>query len=309
MEKKGITIALIAYLAFTISDAGSKLLDGKINAFEIAFLGGVIAAPAIPLMRKPHESYLNIFGFSDFKIWLIRAVCVALCTFFSVVAFTRLPMTEAMALLFLLPFFVNLIALIFLHEKISFAKWVALIIGFIGTVIILRPGIRPLGVGHLAALAGAFCTGASWAVFRATNKKKGGLVTKPSRLSLYSASVVGPIVIDGAMTWNSWVTPTALQWFYLLIYGLFAAWGQIMMMIAAEYAEANTIALPQYSQMVWTVIFSYLVFHQPVDFISFVGIAVIFLSGYLTWRSGRKLVTAPLPPIANQIEKTLEAEE
>ncbi|AEI38464.1 MAG: DMT family transporter [Zymomonas mobilis subsp. pomaceae] len=309
MEKKGIILALWSYLLFTISDAGSKLLEGQVDPFEAAFMAGLMGTVAIPFVRKPHESYINVFGFSHFFIWLVRAVSVALCTFLCVVAFTKLSMPEAMALLFLLPLFVNIIALVFLNEKVSLSKWIALIIGFIGTLVVLRPESRPFGIGHLAAIGGAFCTGTSWAVFRATDKKKGGLVTKPSRLSLYGAGVIGPIIIDGILMLPHWTIPTPIQWVYLSIYGFLAAAGQLLMMIAAEYAEANTIALPQYSQMIWTVIFSYVIFHQPIDNIAFLGIGIILLSGYLTWRSGRSLVKAPLPPIAHQIQKTLEASE
>jgi S-adenosylmethionine uptake transporter len=85
----------------------------------------------------------------------------------------------------------------------------------------------------------------------------------------------------------SWITPDLLQIAYLLVYGLLMALGQVLIMLAVQYAPASQIAVPQYSQMIWALMFSYLVFHQPVDAMSFLGIGLIIVAGLLTWARER----------------------
>ena len=70
---------------------------------------------------------------------------------------------------------------------------------------------------------------------------------------------------------------------FLFGYGFLAALGQLLMMMATARAPANRVALPQYSQMIWAVAFSYFLFHQPLDGWTFVGIVVVTLSGMLGW--------------------------
>ncbi|RZJ83066.1 MAG: hypothetical protein EOO64_06800 [Massilia sp.] len=107
------------------------------------------------------------------------------------------------------------------------------------------------------------------------------------RISLFGAGLLGALVLNGILMLPSWITPDLLQIAYLLVYGLLMALGQVLIMLAVQYAPASQIAVPQYSQMIWALMFSYLVFHQPVDAMSFLGIGLIIVAGLLTWARER----------------------
>lgn len=273
----GMALAFGAYALFSISDAFSKLLAGSLNPFEVAFSSGVFGLLLLPFVRKPHESYLDVFRPRLRGTWVLRAVCVFVATAASVKAFMLLSMPEALALMFLMPLFVTILSVTLLKEKVTAWAWLAVILGFIGVLIVLRPGVRPLNLGHLCALLAAFANAGSVIAYRLSS-------AETVRLSLLGSSLVGPLVGDGLlMGLNATWPATAEAWIYLFGYGFLAALGQLLMMLATARAPANRVALPQYSQMVWAVAFSYLLFHQSLDGWTFVGIIVLTASGLLNW--------------------------
>lgn len=273
----GMLLALGSYAAFSISDAFSKLLAGQLNPFEVAFSGGVFGLLILPFIRQPHESYLDIIRPQQKGMWILRAVCVFAATACSVEAFMLLSMPEALALMFLMPLFVTILSVVLLKEKVSGWAWLAVVLGFVGVLIVLRPGVRPLNLGHLCALLAAFANAGSVIAYRLAS-------TENVRLSLFGSSLIGPLVGNGLLMGVHVSWPADVKaWIFLFGYGFLAALGQLLMMLATARAPANRVALPQYTQMVWAVFLSYLVFHEPLDRWMFIGISVLTFSGMLNW--------------------------
>ncbi|PYD59666.1 EamA family transporter [Novacetimonas maltaceti] len=273
----GMMLAFAAFSAFSVSDAFSKLLAGAVDPFEVAFSGGVFGFLIIPFIRRKDESYLDIFSPQRPGMWIVRAIATFAATAASVEAFMLLPMPEALSLMFLMPLFVTILSVTLLHEKVSAWAWVSVIVGFIGVLIVLRPGMRALHLGHLCALIAAVANAVGVIAYRLAGNNT-------PRLSLFGSSLFGPLVGDGALMlahahWpHGWKT-----WLFLFGYGFLAALGQLLMMVATARAPANRVALPQYSQMLWAVVFSYFLFHQALDDWTFVGIVVVTFSGMLNW--------------------------
>ena len=255
----GMALALGAYASFSISDAFSKLLAGQLDPFEVAFSGGVFGFLILPFICKPHESYLDIVRPQQKAMWFLRAACVFVATAASVEAFMLLPMPEALSLMFLMPLFVTILSVVLLKEKVTAWAWLAVVLGFVGVLIVLRPGVRPLNLGHLCALLAAVANAGSVIAYRLAS-------TEGVRLSLFGSSLIGPLVGKGVLMGLHARWPASVEaWVYLFGYGLLAALGQLLMMLATARAPANRVALPQYTQMIWGVVLSYLVFKQPLD--------------------------------------------
>ena len=273
----GMALAFGAYASFSISDAFSKMLAGHMNPFEVAFSGGVFGLLILPFIRKPHESYLDVVRPQNKAMWVLRAVCVFVATAASVKAFMLLPMPEAFSLMFLMPLFVTILSVVLLKEKVTIWAWIAVVLGFVGVLIVLRPGVRALNIGHLCALLSAISCAGSVIAYRVADKES-------VRLSLFGSSLAGPLIGNGIlMAANAAWPPHITAWVYLFGYGFLAALGQLLLMLATARAPANRVALPQYSQMVWAIALSYIVFHDALDVWTFVGIAVITFSGMLNW--------------------------
>ncbi|MFT8718698.1 MAG: DMT family transporter [Acetobacter sp.] len=273
----GMALAFGAYASFSISDAFSKLLAGSLDPFEVAFSGGVFGFLILPFIRQSGESYLDIVRPQLWGMWILRAFCVFVATAASVEAFMLLPMPEALSLMFLMPLFVTILSVVLLKEKVTFWAWLAVFLGFTGVLIVLRPGFRALHFGHFCALLAAFANAGSVIAYRLADREK-------TRLSLFGSSLIGPLLGNGLLmgvhaTWPA----TMVDWIYLFGYGFLAALGQLMMMMATARAPANRVALPQYSQMVWGVVLSYVVFHEPLDRWTIIGISVLMFSGVLNW--------------------------
>ena len=273
----GMMLSFVGFALFSISDACSKGLAGHLDPFEVAFSGGVLGFLILPFIRKPHEPYSDIFATDRPSMWLLRAVSTFVSTAASVMAFMLLPMPEALALMFLMPFFVTLISVGLLKEKVSGWTWLSVAVGFLGVLIVLRPGVRAFHLGHLCAVIAAAANATSVIAYRLAGNNS-------ARLSLFGSSLFGPLIGDGLLmlTHASWPHGFAI-WALLFGYGFLAALGQLFMMMATALAPANRVALPQYSQMLWAVAFSYVLFHQPLDSWTFVGIVVVTLSGMLHW--------------------------
>ncbi|KDU94719.1 DMT family transporter [Komagataeibacter rhaeticus] len=273
----GMMLAFAAYSSFSISDAYSKLLAGQLDPFEVAFSGGVFGFLIIPFIRLPSESYLDIFSPRHPGMWLVRAVATFAATAASVEAFMLLPMPEALSLMFLMPLFVTILSVTLLREKVSGWAWLSVVLGFVGVLIVLRPGMRALHLGHLCALIAAVANAVGVIAYRLAGNNT-------PRLSLFGSSLFGPLVGDGALMFAHAHWPHGARvWMFLFGYGFLAALGQLFMMMATARAPANRVALPQYSQMLWAVAFSYFLFHQPLDGWTFAGITVVTLSGMLNW--------------------------
>ncbi|MDL2405163.1 DMT family transporter [Rhizobium calliandrae] len=284
---RGVLVAFASYAVFAFSDASIKVLNGTLPSYELAFIGSLFGFAAIPFLRARGDGWLDIVKTTNRPLWMLRFASGATSAIVSIVAFTKLPMAEAFALLFLLPSFVTILSVVFLKEDVRWQRWTAVILGFAGVLIVLRPGFRELSIGHLCAAIG----GLSGAVSIVTNRALG---PKEKRVSLYGAALFGSLIVSGFLMLPEMVWPTAWQWIFLASYGLLGAVGTVLLMTAAQLAPANLVAPPQYSQMIWAIGFGYLLFNDEIDLPMALGILLIIFSGLLTLARERKRGT-PLP--------------
>ncbi len=278
--RRGVLLAFAAFLAYSLSDASVKLLHGALPPFELVFAGAVLGLAAVPLVRRPDERWSDLLRCRNRGMWCLRAVAAVAGAVFSVIAFTRLSMAEAMALLFLMPAFVTVLSVLFLREPVGWRRWMAVGTGFAGVLIVLRPGLQPFTFGHLSAILGAFAAAVTVVILR-------GLGPSEKRISLYGAGVIGPIVASFVLASPHLVLPTALQGVWVLGYGLLSALGTVLLLLASEQAPASQVAPPQYSQMLWAVALDALLFGIGIDVWMIAGSLVIIGSGLFTFERER----------------------
>ncbi|CAD7029123.1 EamA/RhaT family transporter [Pseudorhizobium endolithicum] len=288
---KGVLLAFAAFAAFSWSDASVKLIEGALSAYEMAFFGAVFGLVGLPFLMKRGDHLVEMLRTTNRPLWLLRAFAAAIGTISSVTAFTYLSMAEAFALIFLLPSFVTIMSVVFLKEQVGIRRWSAVVIGFIGVLVVLRPGFRELSVGHLAAVFAGLSGGISIVVYHAIGHREKGI-------SLYGAGVLGSLLVCGLLMIPGFAWPSAIQWLMLAGYGLFAALATILMMYATAHAPAAVIGPTQYSQMLWAVLFGYLVFGDSVDLPMLLGILLIIGSGLLTLARERARGVANPPSVA-----------
>ena len=273
---KGVLLGFMAFAAYALSDAFVKLLQGSLPAYEAVFFGAVLGLSALPFIKHADARWHQVLIAQRQGLWLVRAIASAVGSTAAVIAFTALPMAEAFALIFLLPIFVTILSVLVLKEPVGWRRWSAVVAGFIGVLVVLRPGFRVLGPGHLAAIICGFAGAVSMIALRLAGPHE-------RRITLYGAGMIGPILLTGVLMLPQFRWPDFTQWLFLLGYGLLAALAAVLLMLATQRAPANHVAPTQYSQMLWAVLLGYVLFDDRLDWPMAIGIAIILGAGLFTF--------------------------
>ena len=273
---KGVLLGFLAFAAYAFSDAFVKSLRGSLPAYEAVFFGAMLGLSALPFIKGREDRWREVVMAQRQGLWLIRAGASAIGSIAAVVAFTALPMAEAFALIFLLPIFVTILSVVILKEHVGWRRWSAVVAGFVGVLVVLRPGFRVLGIGHLAAIICGLSGAISMIAMRLAGPHE-------KRIGLFGAGIVGSMLVAGVMMLTRFRWPEPGQWLLLLGYGLLSALGSVLLMLATRRAPANHVAPTQYSQMLWAVLLGYAIFNDRLDWPMAIGIAIILGAGLFTF--------------------------
>ncbi|RWC40809.1 MAG: DMT family transporter [Mesorhizobium sp.] len=272
----GILLALIAYASYSGSDAVVKSLGGQLTIFEIGFFITLFAGFFLFFARPAGERWRDFWRAK--RPWAVQARAWAgiASGVLSVYAFTTIPLAEVYALIFLAPLWVTILSTLILKEKVGPWRWLAVIAGFAGVMLVVRPGFRELNLGHLAAFGVAFLAATSVILMRS-------LAQQEKRTTMLGVLVGYGLVFNGiGAAATSFTVPGGKQLMWLAMAGAFTAAGQFLQLLAMKYAPANRVAPTHYSQIAWAVILGALFFQEYPDGLSLVGLAVVGGAGLLT---------------------------
>ncbi|WP_442773116.1 DMT family transporter [Paenirhodobacter enshiensis] len=272
---RGVLLGFAGFLSYTFSDTSVKLIEGRLSPYESAFIGAAIGLLCLPALKLPGERMSDMLRTVNRPLWLIRFVSYPAGVIGSVTAFTHLSMAEAFVLIFLMPSYITIIGLVWLKERVDARGWAALVIGFLGVLIVLRPGFRELSIGHLGAVVGGLGGAVSVLSARAVGARE-------TRVSMLGAGLLGGTAIGGLIALPSLVWPSAAEWAMLAGYGLLAVLGTWLVTKAALCAPGAYVGTTQYSQMLWAIVIDYVLFGTGIDLPMLMGIVLIVGSGLLT---------------------------
>lgn len=268
----GPVLALSAFALFSLHDVIVKSLGGTYNPVQIVFFSVLLGLPLamLMLMRDRTDGTLlpRYPGWSALRT--VAAVVTGVCVFY---AFSVLPLAQTYAILFATPLLITLLSVPVLGERVGWRRGGAVLVGLAGVLVVLRPGQgTELGLGHLAALAGAF-GGATTSII----VRKIGAAERNMVLLLYP--MMANLVVMGA------ALPFVYQPMPLADFGALAAMAALALMaslcVIAAYkrAPAFQVAPMQYSQIIWAILFGALFFSEAVDVFTILGAAIITGSG------------------------------
>ncbi|MDX8466457.1 DMT family transporter [Mesorhizobium sp. VK23B] len=272
----GILLALIAYASYSCSDAVIKSLGGQFTVFEIGFFVTLFAGCFLFFTLPVDERWRDFWRTK--RPWAVQARAWAgiASGVLSVYAFTTIPLAEVYALIFLAPLLVTMLSTVILKERVGPWRWLAVVAGFAGVMLVVRPGFRELHLGHLAAFANAFLAATSVILMRS-------LAQQEKRTTMLGTLIGYGLLFNGVgAAATSFSLPNIWQLAWLVLGGVFTAGGQLLQLLAAKYAPANRIAPTHYSQIVWAVVLGAFFFNEYPDTLTLVGLAVVGASGMLT---------------------------
>ena len=273
---KGVAIGFLSYALFSSADACIKALGGHMSIFEILFLVTLATFSTLGFAKPSGEPWADLFHIHRPGLVLLRAIGGTMAGLFGVYAFTTLPFAEAYSLLFLMPAFATILSIPILGEEVGWRRWLAIAVGFVGVLLVVRPGFRELHLGHLAAAGAAVFAAISMIVLRMIGQTE-------KRITVLTVVYLTALIVNAPMMIADFTVPTSRDLGLVALAGLVGGFGQITMMIATQLAPANRVAPGQYSQIVWAVIFGAAFFGEIPDGIAFVGMALVAGSGLFTF--------------------------
>lgn len=256
-----------AAASFTVMTTLIRRAAAEVHPFEIAFF----RALANLLLMLPFALRAGSAGLrtTNHKAFLLRGVfgLAFLMTYFSGAAL--IPVADSQVLTFTSPLWAALLAVIFLGERITGNRALALIGGFAGVLIILRPGVVVISAGAILVLAGALSAAASNAIVKFTTR-----TDHPDAVVFYQMVYVTPMIFVPAL--SVWTWPTFDQLILMFSVGFFATLNQRFLSRAYAAADATAVSPFEFSRLPFAAVIGYLVFGELPDIWAWAGGAVIF---------------------------------
>ena len=268
---KAIIFNLLAWVMLPIMDGFAKYLSADLPVLQITWARYFFTvAFTFPIM---FFFYRNQLKWSDKpKLQFIRGLILLtanICFFYSI---SIISLAKALTLAFVAPLIVTAFSPIFLGEKVGVKRWSAVIIGFVGSLVVIRPGFVEINLASLAALG----TGVMYGFYLIITRK---LSTSDNPLlTLLLTGVVGAIIISTVMPFV-WVKPTLNEWSMMAAIGIFACIGHLFLILSLKYADASKLAPFSYFEIITNIIIGFYFFSEFPDNWTFLGLFIIVLSG------------------------------
>ena len=273
---KAIIYNLSAWVMLPVMDGFAKYLSSTIPVLQITwsryFFTVVITLPIMLIFFRK-----NLIWSENPKLQLIRGLllfCANILFFYSI---SIISLAKALTLAFVAPLIVTALSPVLLGEKVGIRRWAAVITGFIGSLIVIRPGFVEINLASIAALGTGVLYGFYLIVTRKLHTSDNPLLT------LLLTGVVGAIISTMIMP-AVWVKPTISEWYMMFAIGLFASIGHLFLILSLRYADASKLAPFGYFEIVTNIIIGYFFFNHFPDYWHFLGLFIIITSGIYIFR-------------------------
>ena len=273
---KAITFNLLAWVMLPIMDGFAKYLSADLPVLQITWARYFFTvAFTFPIMffffRK------NLVWTDKPKLQFIRGLILLTANICFFYAISVISLAKALTLAFVAPLIVTAFSPVFLGEKVGFRRWSAVIIGFIGSLVVIRPGFVEINLASIAALG----TGVMYGFYLIITRK---LSTSDNPLlTLLLTGVVGAIIISLIMP-IVWVQPSLTQWSLMAAVGIFACIGHFFLILSLKYADASKLAPFSYFEIITNILIGYYFFGDFPDKWTFIGLFIIVSAGIYIFR-------------------------
>ena len=278
-DRPALGIALMIFALFVLAsmDAVAKHLTESLAAPQILVVRFWIFLTFASLIAS-RRGLKSAVRSQKPKLQIIRTIVLVVEMTMFLVAFSFLPLAEVHAIAAVSPLIVMALAAIFLGERIGPRRWAAVGVGFVGVVLIIRPGAGVFDPISLLALTGAFGWATYQVLLRAVSR-----IDQPDTTTLYTAGI--GVICFSLVAPFFWLTPTAESWMWLGAVGILGSVGHFLLPAAFKFAPASTLQPFAYTMPVWAVILGWVVFNHIPDAMTLVGGGIVISSGlFAIWR-------------------------
>lgn len=271
---QGIAFMALGMFLFAAVDAQAKFLTVTLHPIQIVWarqLGLLLGVVALLALRGAVVLRSRIPG-----LQIARGVLAACSATIFIVAVSYVPLADAVAVSFVAPFMVTLMGALVLREPVGVRRWTAVTIGFVGALIVIRPGMGVIHPAVLLVLLAAFLFALRQVLSRALSSADP--VSTTVAYTALVASFMVTVPLPFFWRWPETGTEIAL----LCSIAVLAGFAELMVIKALEAAQAVVVAPLQYTLLIWGTLYGYLIFGQLPDFWTWTGALVIVVTGAYT---------------------------
>ncbi|MGJ8663465.1 MAG: DMT family transporter [Marinicella sp.] len=267
---KAIGLMLLAALGFSFMNVLIRWTSGELHPFQIAFFRNLFGLVfMLPWLLK--------FGYRSFKterlpLFIIRALLGLFSMFCYFWGITVLPLAKAVALSFTVPLFVTIGAAVFLKEDVNWRRWAAVLVGFIGTLIILRPSVDGDLFASLVVIASSVTMAASVLIIKSLSRTEDVNV-----IVMYMVLLMTPLSLPVAMT--VWQWPGLETWVLVIFMGFLGSFAHLMFTHSLKMSDVTIVMPFDFARLPFIIVLAWFIFDQSVDRWTVLGAAIVFASG------------------------------
>ena len=306
---KGIIFILLGMATFSIQDALIKFIYNDTALYELYFGRTLVAIVLLVGFLKFSKKKINLKSHYPL-LTTIRVVCFFFGFSFFYISLTYMTLATANALFFCCPFFVSILAIIFLKEKIGIRRWSAIITGFVGVYVVLNPDFSNFNYLELAPIACALCYAISMTITKITSDKDN---VYTQMLHLYIGAIIISIlffVFTGNGQFNNfdnptfqfifreWFTNPSYAWPFIISMGLISVLAFYFILNAYSIASPSVVSLFEYSLIIWAILIGYILFDNIPSIRTLLGSTIIIGAGiyiYLREKIKEQLIVSDNP--------------
>lgn len=273
---RGALCSVSSAFLFALMSAGVKFASQSLPSEVVVFLRNAFGLLfLLPWIRQAGLDTLKTSRFGAHFIRTATGLTAMYCFFYAI---ANLHLAEAVLLNYSSPLFIAVIALVWLKEPASKRVILAILIGFAGVVLILKPGSGVFSPAALVGVASGFFVAFAMVSIRNLSS------TEPTVRIVFYFSVMSTCISAVPLLWT-WEMPNLNVWLVMLACGLLATKAQLLMTYAYQLAPAAKIGAFAYSNVVFAALFGWLIWKEMFDWISIAGALLIFISGVITTMS------------------------
>ncbi|PPR18290.1 MAG: Riboflavin transporter [Alphaproteobacteria bacterium MarineAlpha9_Bin7] len=292
---RGVLLMFVATICFSVMHALIRYMSAELHPFELAFFRNLFGLlVVIPWFMR--------YGLKPLKtkrlgLHALRAGinAMAMLMFFYAVSIT--PLADVAALSFTAPIFATVLAILILGEVVGFRRWCAILFGFCGTLVLLRPGLEVVSDGQLLVVASASFWACALIVIKILGRTESSVT-----IITYLILLMAPLsAIPAAMVWS---TPSFQQLGVMAAMGVLGTFGQLLMTQALKEGDTNAVMPLDFLKMIWAVLLGFFVFGEVPGIFTWVGGAMIFASiTYIAYREHKVRKISPLEAVARPTDQ------
>jgi len=267
---QGIALMLAAALGFSFMNVLIRWTSVELHPFQIAFFRNLFGLVfMLPWLIK---FGLKSFKTKRLKLFVIRSILglVSMLSYFW--ALTVLPLAKAVSLSFTVPLFVTIGAALILKEAVHMRRWLAVIVGFIGTLIILRPSFDGDTFASLVVVGSSMTMAASVLIIKSLSKTENTNV-----IVMYMVLLMTPLSLPVAI--SVWQWPSMEMWLLVIVMGFMGSLAHLLFTHSLKISDVSIVMPFDFARLPFIIVLAWFIFDQSVDHWTIIGACIVFTSG------------------------------